>query len=247
MKLVLATASAALISTAAAAQWNGPYIGANIGYGWGESNADVALGGAWASEPAGLQSGLIDLWSTTQNPDGLVYGGQAGYNLNFSGFVLGAEVDYSKLDINESRLLPLTATSFGPMPTYGPGNSIDANHLLALKAKLGVATGSWLFYATGGWAMVNSEGTAEVTSSGGYSKFGSDKGWRSGVVYGGGVEVKVSSNWSARVEYLRGDFSDFEYATDYRPGSTFTSPVYSEAITQDLDLNLVRAAINFHF
>lgn len=247
MKIIVATAAAALFSTAAAAQWSGFYIGANFGYEWGESDADVALGGAWSTESAGLRTGVTDLWSTRLEPNGIAYGAQVGYNLDFGGIVVGAEVDYSKLGADDARLDPLTATSFGPTPTYGPGNSIDVNHLLALKAKLGVSAGSWLFYATGGWGMVNSEGTAEITSSGGYSKFGSDKGWRSGLVYGGGVEVMLGSTWSVRAEYLRGDFADFEFATDYRTGSTFLSPRYEEAITQDLDLNIVRAAINFHF
>ncbi|NWG71614.1 MAG: porin family protein [Parvularculaceae bacterium] len=243
-----ALVAATMLSTAASAQWTGFYFGGNVGYGWGDSDSDVALSGQWAIEPAALRTGVTNLWSTSQSPDGVNFGAQLGYNHEFSGgFVVGLEADYAALNADDARLLPLTATSFGPTPTYGPGNSVDGKHMLAAKAKLGFSSGSWLFYATGGWSMAQVEGTAEVTSSGGYSKFGADTEWLSGVVYGAGIETMLGSNWSARVEYLRGDYSDFEYATAYRAGSTFVSPAYNEIITQDFDINSVRLAINFHF
>jgi outer membrane immunogenic protein len=250
-KLLATTLVAALAASGAAAQdWSGFYVGANVGYGWGGSDAVVDVRDRWdTAEALALRQGVEALWSTDLSPSGIVYGGQFGYNHQFGGgWVIGLEGDYSKLETDDSRLLPLTATPFGPSPTYAPGNSVDGQHLVAAKAKLGFATPGWLFYATGGWAMARVEGTAEVTSNGGYSKFGSDSEWLSGWVYGAGIETKLAPNWSVRVEYLRGDFTDFEYQTVFRPGSTFTAgpPFYNEVITQDFDLNLVRAAINFH-
>lgn len=197
-----------------------------------------------------LRSGVEALWSADLDPDGIVYGGQVGYNHAFTGgLVLGLEADYSKLETDDARLLPLTPTSFGPAPTYAPGNSVDGQHLLAFKGKLGFASASWLFYATGGWSMARVQGTAEVTSSGGYSKLGADTEWLSGWVYGAGVEKMLPGNWSVRVEYLRGDYADFEFQAAFRPGSTFTGgpPFYNEVVVQDFDINMVRGAVNFHF
>lgn len=246
-----ALVAATMLSTAASAQWTGFYFGGNVGYGWGGSDANVDVRDRWVtSETVALQTGVESLWSTNLSPNGIEFGAQLGYNHEFpGGFVLGIEADYANLNADDARLLPLTATSSGPTPTYGPGNSVDGKHQLSAKGKVGFASTSWLFYATAGWSMARVEGTAEVTSSGGYSKFGADTEWLSGIVYGAGIEKKFGSTWSARIEYLRGDYSDFEYQTGFRTGSTFTlgPPFYNEVVTQDFDINSVRLGVNFHF
>lgn len=251
-KLLVAAASAAAMTSGASAaggDWSGFYLGANVGYGWGSAPSDIALGGSWSTEAAALRTGVTNLWSTTLKPKGVDYGVQGGYNFDFGSWVLGGEIDYKRTTADDSRILPLTATSFGPTPTYAPGNSIDIGHSLALKARLGAEAGGFLLYATGGWSMTRATATAEVTSNGNYSKFGSDSEWVSGWVYGAGVEKMIGTNWSARVEYLRGSNADFEFATAYRPGSAFAPPAfnYGEAVTQDHTTNSVRLGVNFHF
>jgi outer membrane immunogenic protein len=251
-KLLIAAASAAAMTSAAHAgggDWSGFYAGLNVGYGWGSAPSDITLGGSWAGESVALRTGVTNLWSTTLKPKGVDYGVQAGYNFDFGGWVLGGELDYKRRTADDSRLLSLTPTSFGPIPTYGPGNSIDIDHTLALKARLGFDAGGFLLYGTGGWSMTRATGTTEVTSSQAYSKFGSDSEWVSGWVYGAGVEKMIGANWSARVEYLRGTNADFEFATAYRAGSTFAPPAanYTEIVKQDLSTNSVRLGVNFHF
>lgn len=243
-------AATALATPAAAADWDGFYVGANVGYLWGSDPSSVTLGGTWASESAALRTGVTNLWNTTLKPKGVAFGAQAGLNKQFAGsWVAGAEIDYAHSGADDARLLPLTATSFGPTPTYGPGNTIEVKDSFAAKLKLGFATGATLFYATGGWSMAKASGSAEITSSGNYSKRGADSSWLSGWVYGAGVEHKFGSNWSARVEYLRGSYADFEYATAYRAGSAFAPPAfnYTEVIKQDLTTNAVRLGVNLHF
>ncbi|MBY0422745.1 MAG: outer membrane beta-barrel protein [Parvularculaceae bacterium] len=252
MKTAMMAAAAALgLSTSAsAADWSGFYVGANVGYLWGSDPSSVTLGGSWSLESAALRSGVSGLWGTTLKPKGIAYGAQGGFNKQFAGgWVLGGELDYAHSGADDARLLPLTATTAGPTPTYGPGNSIKVKDSVSAKLKLGFSTGSTLFYATGGWSMANAEGSAEITSSGSYSKRGTDSSWLSGWVYGAGVEHKFAPNWSARIEYLRGSYADFEYATAYRPGSTFAPPAfnYSEIIKQDLTTNSVRLGVNLHF
>lgn len=231
-----------------AGNFDGLYAGANVGYGFGSSDVSTQALNRWSTEPATLRTGFEALLSPSLDPNGFTFGAQAGYNhgLGSNGLV-GLEIDYAFLNADDSVAPGPTATAIGPTPTYAPVNSVDADHLLALKAKLGITNGNWLFYATGGPAIARVEGAAEVLGSNGYSKAGGDTEWVSGFVYGGGVEVMLGAQWSARVEYLRGDFADFEYEMAYRTGSTFTSPIYSELVTQDYDTNLVRLALNLHF
>lgn len=232
-----------------AGDFDGLYFGANVGYGFGSSDVSTQALNQWSVESAALRDGFEALMSPSLDPNGFTFGAQAGYNHGLgSNALVGLEIDYAFLNSDDSLDPGQTPTPFGPTPTYAPVNSVDADHLLALKAKLGFTNGSWLFYATGGPAIARVSGAAEVLSSGGYSKAGDDTEWVSGFVYGGGIEAMLGGNWSARVEYLRGDFADFEYETAYRTGSTFqTTPPYSELVTQDFDTNLVRVGLNLHF
>lgn len=53
--------------------WTGPYVGLNLGYGFGDSDGD--------------------------DFDGVIGGGQAGYLFDFGQFVAGAELDYNLADL----------------------------------------------------------------------------------------------------------------------------------------------------
>ena len=68
-----------------------------------------------------------------------------------------------------------------------------------------------------------------------------------GYIVGGGVEQKLGNRLSARVEYNYTDQGRANYATSYRPGSTFVTPAYNENLSQDLRLHLVRVGVNYHF
>lgn len=58
--------------------------------------------------------------------EGTGFGIQAGYNWQVTDhIVLGAEVGYSQLQADDDRVLPQTATSYGPLPTYAPVNRIE--------------------------------------------------------------------------------------------------------------------------
>src|SRR5690606_21008463 len=64
--------------------WTGFYIGANVGYGWADADADPFPPGT-----PGLPFGL----NPDSEPEGWFGGGQIGYSLQSGSVVLGIEVD----------------------------------------------------------------------------------------------------------------------------------------------------------
>ena len=248
--IFVSTLAACTVASPALAEdgdWTGPYVGVHAGYTGAKSDSAVTLGDAWASESQALRDEVTAGWSTKQSVNDMNFGAQIGYNYDMGGAVLGLEADISALSgKNVSSRGPI-ATVIAPSLTYTYGNTIDPKHMMSLRAKVGAAMGDTLFYAHGGWAWTKAEMAAEIVSNGGYTKEGRIDKTLNGYIVGAGIEQRFGSNVSARLEYSYTDQGDETYATDYRAGSTFTSPVYSESATQDLRMHLVRVGLNYNF
>jgi outer membrane immunogenic protein len=124
--------------------WNGFYIGANVGYGWGKTSAADAIGPLGAVDPSGFAGG-----------------GQIGYNWQVSpNWVLGVEADVQGADISDSNALYDTRTNlYGTVRgrlgyavnnvlLYGTGGYAWGRNRLNAPGGIGHATHSG--YAVGG-------------------------------------------------------------------------------------------------
>lgn len=101
------------VVSAPAFSWTGFYVGGQLGYGWAKPDPG--------------------------DDDGSFIGGlNAGYNHDFGGWVLGAEIDYSFANMNF-------------------GNGVGVDGLGAGKLKVGAALGRTLLYGTGGVAYVRGD------------------------------------------------------------------------------------------
>lgn len=249
LKVTLLAATAMLTAGSASAQdWGGFYVGGNISSTSGGSDAAVATGGQWTAEAAGLRTGFQNLMSTALDPEGTGFGIQAGYNWELTDhIVLGAEASYARLGADDDRVLGQTATTFGPTPTYAPVNRIEAEGQFNLRGSLGYDFNPLLAYLTVGYSNAEATGTTEVVSSQGYSKAGEESDWVGGLSYGVGAAIRFGGPWSARLEYSHTEYDDLSYTTSYRTGSTFTSPAYTETVTQSLELDSIQFGVNFHF
>jgi outer membrane immunogenic protein len=153
--------------------WTGFYIGANGGYGWGDSK--------WSLLPGGLNEG-------THHPNGGTIGGQIGYNWQFGSFVVGLEAQGNWADFNGSNV-----SLVAPLATNR--TNIDAFGLFT--GKVGYAFNNVLVYATGGAAV---QSVDYRWSSLGVTRGTADE-TRWGATVGAGLEYAFTPNWSAGVQY----------------------------------------------
>src|SRR5215813_7187954 len=76
--------------------WNGWYIGANVGYGWGDARYDAALNASALGFIPGLPGTAVagTAISASEKIDGVIGGVQTGYNYQFGAWVWGLETDF---------------------------------------------------------------------------------------------------------------------------------------------------------
>jgi outer membrane immunogenic protein len=142
--------------------WRGAYFGVHVGHG--------------ESGPA----------------DGLVAGGQIGYNWQSGQVVYGLEADVSFADISFKENIMGLGTVKG---------SID--WMATARGRVGyLLTPGILAYGTLGFGIASGSGSANIPGVVKFSVSDSD----TDLVLGVGVEAKFSDTMSARVEYLK--FSD---------------------------------------
>lgn len=253
-----ALAACAIASPAFAGEddgtWTGAYVGISGGYTDAKSDQTVALSGTWSTESAGLQSYVTGFYPSNAKVQDVNYGGQIGYNYQTSGgMVVGLEADVSALSGKETIARPLTATTPFPALSYAVTNTFDPKVTYGIKGKLGFASGDTMFYAAGGWGWTNADIALDITSNGGYHKTANLSHTFDGWEAGGGIEQRLGTNMSVRLDYTYSDQGDVSFATIYAPGSSFNNPgatppiVYTETFTQDLRMHLVRVGFNFHF
>ena len=247
-RLSILVAASLLSSTAMASDnWTGWYVGANAGYSRGNSDADTTLSGQWTTESAALQSYVANEMSTGLEPDGAQYGVQLGYNHSFNGFLVGGELSYNRMNMDDVRQTGPTPTAPFPSLTYDVHNKVEVDDELAVRIKLGYAGNRHAIYGTLGMARVDATVSAGIRSNGGYNKHNSEADNLHGAQLGFGYEYDFGNNWSLRGEILRTDLEDTDFVTEYQPGSTFDDPVYTESVNQDLDYTTLRIGVNYRF
>jgi outer membrane immunogenic protein len=198
-------------ATAKPFTWRGVYFGAQLAYGWGKTEHTFS-----GAPPSGT--------SNTRGPLGGVY---AGYNGQFSQFVLGVEGDIELADVHGSY-----HTADGISSTGSARMEWDAS----LRARVGTVFGRSLIYATGGLAF----GGFEFKGGPNFNRFCcgySDTltGW----TVGAGVEHALTSHLIGRLEYRY---------TDYGSASGKLPPSYPWVkMKTDTTTSVVRAGLAYKF
>ncbi|NVO17382.1 MAG: carbohydrate porin [Rhodoplanes sp.] len=212
--------------------WTGFHLGAHLGYATGTSN--------WlASEPAGgASTGTVDMFNTYDMFKGTgsyTLGLQTGYTWALpSRLVLGVEADVSAPNrIGNERVF--WSPTFGETG-YGERVVLSGT----VRGRVGYAFDSFLAYGTAGFAWSYDRLTRTPNRSAATGEEEQDgtepiQLWRLGWAAGGGIELPLAPNWSARAEYL---YTHFE-------SSTVTFPMSGQAFTSDLSLHTVRLGLNY--
>jgi outer membrane immunogenic protein len=212
--------------------WTGFYIGGNVGYSWGRSSDTSTLTNA---------AGTV-LLTTSDKSDlnGIVGGGQIGYNWQMQGWVWGFEADIQGTDEKGSRAFSFTPTiNIAVLPAIPFALTQKIDWFGTVRARGGVlVTPTVLLYATGGLAygeVKSSEAVGVVPVT--FSNSTTNVGW----TVGAGIEGAIGGNWTARLEYLYVDLGRVSGSFTLLPGTNVSS--YSSRITD----NIVRVGVNYRF
>ena len=203
---VILAAAAANAQSTTSDDWTGVYVGGHAGITVGRSSVNTSTifdenGYFLASSVSAINAaGAQKIGSNSFNG-----GGQAGYIKQFGRFVIGAEADFGAHRINKVVIsgddYPCCDSSFEI------AQSVKTKWMFTARPRAGVTAGPALLYATGGLAVTDVEYEAVFNDNDSDALESAEfKKTRTGYAAGGGVEVKMSDRWSARVEYLFADF-----------------------------------------
>jgi outer membrane immunogenic protein len=219
--------------------WAGWYAGVNIGGSFGKANDSTSVG----APPA--------FFTTSSTLNGVIGGGQIGYNLRNSNWLFGLEADIqgsSERSTTNTGVLGGNCSAIAIVPCVGSlSDQEKIDWFGTVRGRLGVlASPTWLFYVTGGLAYGEIKSTETVSTPGGFlvpagAAVNNFNTTRTGWTAGGGIEGVVSGNWTAKVEYLYMDFGTFN--NTFAGVAPFTPVTLGTHVTD----NIVRAGLNYHF
>jgi outer membrane immunogenic protein len=258
--------------------WSGFYAGGNIGYSWGKAKTDVTTPGftvdaatAGASVPVVIPGSAF---SESLKPNGVIGGGQIGWNSQVSNWVLGLEADWqaSGQKDNRGRSDAFAFTVTSTTPDFAVAGTSDTSLEARLKwfgtvrGRLGYAWDSVLVYGTGGLAYgkfnvsgVNTvAGTATcvvtavvctapvVTPFSQTTSLNSSKS-KAGWTLGAGIEgAAFLPNWTWKAEYLYLDFGKLDHSFATAAVAPITTSGLITTSTRATD-HILRFGVNYRF
>ena len=218
--------------------WGGWYVGLNVGGSFGRVRDTTNDGVLFSSMSSKL--------------NGVIGGGQAGYNWHSGNWLLGLEADIQGSSERGTVTTNIPAScGFGCTlaGTLASSTTLSDQEKLAwfgtVRARAGIlAAPTWLLYATGGLAYggihSNEIVTTVVPVPAGFAAIGAITATanfnttKAGYAAGGGVEGVVSGNWTVKLEYLFVDFG------------TFTNNFAPIPLSTHVNDNIVRVGLNYH-
>jgi outer membrane immunogenic protein len=214
------------------AVWTGFYTGVTVG---GASN-HLKMAGEGYDPVYGGYATLEGDFLTDPSARNTSFVGtvEAGYNWQHGDYVIGAVIDFGRLNakhssgtayMQDSDVVPDTDTA-----------SLAADWFGTVRARLGYAAGSnLLIYGTGGVAAVRlTGGFVDTDAVAGDTT--SDTSWALGWAAGAGADYRISQNWFIRGEYLHVSASTklVTYVVDeneaYSVKSTFDSDMFKAGL-----------------
>lgn len=195
-------------------RWTGLYAGGSIGYGFGTVDGTTTLAdGSYA--PRAFSE------SADERFQGGLWGGQVGYNYQFSnGSVIGVEAGLLQAGIGSSAVLDATESDYlvtSRMPEAQTDYSFD--WMATIRAKAGYALNDHLLvYGTAGVAFLReteertqyiSNMATEAYPGGSRTELSFSETaarTRTGFTVGGGAEYAIDDRWSIKAEYAFAGF-----------------------------------------
>lgn len=212
---------------APAYNWNGFYLGANVGYGWEKSNNDV------------FDNAGVFVQSTKGDTAGVFGGGQIGYNWQFApNWLLGIEADAEASGIKGTNVF---CSATGCSSSYGKTDDFGT-----VRGRFGYVANNVLLYGTGGWAWSHGSVDRTITVAPNapalVGMVANSSGNHSGWAAGAGIEWGFLPNWTVKAEYQHLQFDNV--------GRDFNYPGFPGAfrhVNANVGIDTVRVGVNYLF
>lgn len=181
--------------------WSGFYAGVNLGFLSAQSHFKgfVPAGGGYCFNGGFAGGGDACGPNNTQTASGVLGGLQIGYNFQNGMWVYGVEAD---IDLSSASKTSHAGAANGYTFIGTSTKKTGVEALSTFRGRIGYQfTPSSFVYATGGLAVAKMRDTF-TPGDGGSGYTWSSTNWRAGGVVGGGIETKLSGNWSVKGEAL---------------------------------------------
>jgi len=221
--------------------FNGPYIGASIGYSHinideGKSNWIYSDGTSF------LQSGK------NSDSDNALYALNAGYNWRFDNKVVGIEFDGTKID-GRSKGLASDYSITNGVVTDRLISDTKINALFTARAKFGMIFDKLMVYGTAGLAIADID--RKITQlNDGKNDYSIDRGTsdslsktRFGPALGVGLEYAFPENLSLKLQYLYTDFGNIKY----KYAGTWNTLTTTGHQKVGIDNSMLSIGLNYNF
>ncbi|XIA67376.1 outer membrane protein [Bradyrhizobium sp. TZ2] len=230
----------------AARNWAGLYAGGNVGYVGGAAVTHAAFSDAATGDP--LSGGRLSSTRGTAS-----FGGQAGYNWLSGRLVAGIEGDfeYRNQRGRSTAACPGDVCNAALAP---PDAAVTANldyrlgWVASVRGRVGtLVTPGLLAYVTAGVPFSKATTSNSVA---GFDNVGTatmavvdTDTYRFGWAVGGGLETRLTGNWTGRLEYLHMDFGSVRSTPPTAASNTAVAFDSNTRVTSDG----VRIGVNYKF
>lgn len=254
--VMMGQAANAQATRAPVVSWTGFYAGLHAG--WGQTSGGP---GASSMSSANFSLPLYETQNLDLNGNGLLYGGQAGFNWQISpNLVVGIEGDITGSTLRGSA----TGTPVCALPNCVPfagavsqSMERDVRWLASVRGRLGYTWGPGMIYVTGGaaWANINYSGNGDDTIFLCGARVGlpncsypaslqvTTAGW----TIGGGYETMIAANWTLRTEYLFYSFGGGTTLSAVGSPPCWVPTCSSTYSFTGFDLHTARVGVNYRF
>lgn len=249
--LALSLIPSFVVAASAQTEWNGFYVGGNIGGALGRSTANTSTvfssNGYFAeSSVSQIESAGLQKLSANAFTGGL----EAGMNAQSGSIVFSGEVDYESLRMSDSASSTVSYSC-----CVGTGFTLDqsfkTNWLLTARPRIGFLMGPSLLYATGGLAVTKVEYQAQFTDTfAGASEGAFVNKAKYGWVGGLGVAFPgPGEHFSIKAEYLYTDFGRLTMTasnlTAFTPPLSYPASEFTHSMA--LHAHVIRAGIDYRW
>lgn len=256
--LILFSLFATPVGFTATHHWQGPYVGAYFGGGFGNNHVSTDAGTVTSSSyftTAADINAVKNAGTSTNTPDTVITGIQAGHDWVWNQMIYGVAADYGVQSLSSSN----TVSNIYPdnSNSYSVYTSMSTNWLFTLRGRLGYEVIThWpsLLYLTGGMAMtqlkINNSfsDNSSLAGKGGNNTSQNQIGWTAGA----GIELAAFEHATIDLEYAYVSMPSVKVYSSISnsaagfgvPAQSLTSPFTS---TGEFHASLLKLGLNYRF